>query len=344
MLAIALTMLFATAAAAPPARPAGAVGETDPCKVVRVVDGDTVRVIVGGKEEALRLLAIDTEESHNSVAKKITPFGLETSVWAKSFIQEGQPCVLEYGPERRDVYDRLLAYLWLIEDGTWKDYNLQTVEKGYAPYFTKYGYSREHHAEYVAAQKAAQEKKLGVWDPSNEGNLRGTYLGPDGLIAWWNERADALAVFEKDARTRPDIVDTRMHYNLIRDQVDAAKGPLTLTIFTSIRNPDEKSSTWVGKCEGKLGQTLEIVAAGGASETESVLKASVGKYRYFTGTIARKEEGKGLRLAILKAEDVMAAVPPKPGSKETVVKPATAPQATPTASPAKKKKPAKSAT
>src|SRR5687768_10651258 len=145
-------------------RPAGIVGSSDPCVVVRIVDGDTADVEVRGKNERLRLLAIDTEESWPSPSKPVTPFGLETSKWAKGFLAAEEPCWVEYGAEKYDAYDRLLAYLWRREGGEWKMYNLQAVERGYSPYFTKYGYSEHHHAAFVAAEKRAQKAKRGIWD------------------------------------------------------------------------------------------------------------------------------------------------------------------------------------
>ena len=330
-----LFLAFVLLAAAPtPDKPSGITGESDPCTLGRVIDGDTVDVKIGAKQDRLRLLDIDTEESHNSVAKKITPFGLTTSDWAKGYIESGGPCWVEYGPERRDVYDRLLAYLWIKKDGAWEDYNLSTIKKGYAPYFTKYGYSKNHHAEFAAAQKKAEEENVGVWDPANEGNLRGTYLGPTGLIAWWNERADSLAQFDKEARMRPDILDTRIHWELVRDHAGAKQ-----TVFTSIRNPDEKGSGFVGKCEGKLYQPTEIVALNGESSVEDALKASVGKYRYFTGMVTLSEDRKTIRLEIAKVTDISATPPPK----TSVAKPAATAKATPApksaaAATAKKKK------
>ncbi|HVO30629.1 MAG TPA: thermonuclease family protein [bacterium] len=307
-LTLALLLLFA-APASSTEKPKGIVGESEACSVVRVIDGDTVDVKIGERTDRLRLLDIDTEESHNSVAKKITPFGLETSAWAKEYVQPGIPCFVEYGPERRDVYDRVLAYLWVKREGAWENYNLTTVKTGRAPYFTKYGYSKNHHEEFAAAQKDAEEKHVGIWDPANEGNLRGAYLGTAGLIAWWNDRADSIARFEKEGRMRPDILDTRWHFDLLR-----AKSGGPVTVFTSIREPDAKAAGFVGKCEGKISQVLQIVAAGGDAKVEDALKASIGRYRYFRGQLERGDDGKSLRLTIASTDDIAVDPPPKPAA------------------------------
>jgi micrococcal nuclease len=43
--------------------------------VTRVVDGDTIVVALDGTSEHLRLLALDTEESHRGGTKPVTPWG-----------------------------------------------------------------------------------------------------------------------------------------------------------------------------------------------------------------------------------------------------------------------------
>jgi micrococcal nuclease len=53
-------------------------GTTVDATIVRVVDGDTVRLQADGREQSVRLLALDTEESNQgSATKPITPWGRE---------------------------------------------------------------------------------------------------------------------------------------------------------------------------------------------------------------------------------------------------------------------------
>ncbi len=307
MLAALLLLVLAAPAAAD--RPKGIIGSSDPCVIVRIVDGDTADVAIRGKTERLRLLAIDTEESWPSPSKPVTPFGLETSKWAKGFLVAEEPCWVEYGPERYDAYDRLLAYLWRKDTGEWKMYNLQAVERGYSPYFTKYGYSENHHASFVAAEKRAQKAKKGIWDPGNSADLRGKYLGPDGLRTWWDDRADSLKAFEKVREEHPEIVDTRTRYPVLMRRHGE-----TVTVFTSIRQADESGSQWVGKCEGKLHESFEVL--GEDAVTEDALRGTVGKYRYFTGRI--DVDGKTVRLFVSTPDDVRLAPKPKPQKKASI--------------------------
>ena len=80
-------------------------------EVVRVVDGDTIEARIGGEVEDLRLIGVDTPET----VKPGTPvqcFGPQASHFTKGRL-EGQRVRLVFGVERRDIYGRLLAYLYL---------------------------------------------------------------------------------------------------------------------------------------------------------------------------------------------------------------------------------------
>ena len=79
----------------------------DAWPVVRVVDGDTIRVRYEGREEPVRLLCIDTPERGES--------GFEEATEAMRGLVEGREVVLEFerpGEMERDRYGRLLAYVF----------------------------------------------------------------------------------------------------------------------------------------------------------------------------------------------------------------------------------------
>ena len=63
-------------------------------KLTKVVDGDTVKVEIDGKEESLRLCCLDTEESWVGGSKPVTNAGKLASKWAKEYFgvnEEGFP-------------------------------------------------------------------------------------------------------------------------------------------------------------------------------------------------------------------------------------------------------------
>ncbi len=80
-------------------------------RVARVVDGDTIEARIGGAVEDVRLIGVDTPET----VKPETPvqcFGERASHFTKRRLT-GRQVRLVFGVERRDVYGRLLAYVYL---------------------------------------------------------------------------------------------------------------------------------------------------------------------------------------------------------------------------------------
>jgi micrococcal nuclease len=90
-------------------------GESEPrsadAYVSRVVDGDTVEAQIGDEVEDVRLIGIDTPET----VKPDTPvecFGPQASSFTHRVLTE-QPVRMVFGVERRDIYGRLLAYVYI---------------------------------------------------------------------------------------------------------------------------------------------------------------------------------------------------------------------------------------
>jgi micrococcal nuclease len=79
--------------------------------VTRVVDGDTVEVLLDGREEDVRYIGVDTPET----VKPDTPvecFGPQASAFNHALVEHRQ-VRLVFDEELRDVYGRLLAYVYL---------------------------------------------------------------------------------------------------------------------------------------------------------------------------------------------------------------------------------------
>ncbi len=113
---------------APASRPesGGGSGQSVTADVDRVVDGDTIEVQLGGDEEDVRYIGIDTPES----VKPDSPvecFGPEASERNHELV-DGQRVRLVFDRERRDVYGRLLAYVYVGDDFI----NAELVRGGYA--------------------------------------------------------------------------------------------------------------------------------------------------------------------------------------------------------------------
>ena len=138
-----------------------AIGSSKEYKVIRAVDGDTVVVVHHGKEEKVRLLCIDTPESVHPDKKQNIPMGKVASDFTSHRLM-GKYVDLEFGPELRDRYGRLLAYV--VVGG--ENFNIEIVRQGLSPYYTKYGSSRKYDQDFREAEKLARKNKLNIWgDP-----------------------------------------------------------------------------------------------------------------------------------------------------------------------------------
>jgi micrococcal nuclease len=94
--------------------------------VTRVVDGDTVEARIGDAVEDVRLIGIDTPET----VKPDTPvqcFGPQASSFTHRVLTE-QPVRMVFGVERRDIYGRLLAYVYIGH----RFFNAELVRRGLA--------------------------------------------------------------------------------------------------------------------------------------------------------------------------------------------------------------------
>ncbi|PRQ09998.1 thermonuclease family protein [Enhygromyxa salina] len=205
---------------------AGLVLGEYPLKQNAIVDGDTIKV--DGLDASLRLLAIDTEETFKSdkswrafevgwdnylaneqaktsrMIKVPTPLGMDAKHWAEDFFAGVTSVRLERdNPKQiRGRYNRFLTYVFVQRDGEWVNYNLEAVRAGMSPYFTKYGYSRRFHYEFVAAEAEAKAKQLGLWAAGAQ-----CYPDYDARAVWWNARADFVAQFEAEAAADPTLID-----------------------------------------------------------------------------------------------------------------------------------------
>lgn len=97
-------------------------------QVLRVVDGDTVLVRVGGRRERVRYIGIDTPESVRPGAA-VQCFAKRASAFNARLVA-GERVRLVSDAERRDRHGRLLAYVYRVRDNLFV--NAELVRRGYA--------------------------------------------------------------------------------------------------------------------------------------------------------------------------------------------------------------------
>ena len=128
--------------------------------VVRVVDGDTVSVDLGGWEEPVRLIGIDTPETGAGGHAAPECGGEDATAFAEALLPEAEPVIVEVGAEARDLYGRLLGYVARSGDGLFV--NLEIASAGHAEALaiepnTKWA------DEIGAAVDRARNEGLGLW-------------------------------------------------------------------------------------------------------------------------------------------------------------------------------------
>lgn len=93
---------------------ADASNSLQPAEVVRVVDGDTLKVrLADGEENYVRLVGVDTPESVASDESRNCEEGRIAADFTKSIILQGQAVWLSRDVSDTDRYGRWLRYVWL---------------------------------------------------------------------------------------------------------------------------------------------------------------------------------------------------------------------------------------
>ena len=133
----------------------------DPTRAVvtRVVDGDTIHVSIGGNEETVRLIGINTPETVDP-RSPVECFGEEAHDHTESLLPGGTEVRLVRDVEARDRYHRLLAYVYRVDDGLFV--NLALAEDGYADLLT-FPPNVAHVDDFTRAVREAREAGRGLW-------------------------------------------------------------------------------------------------------------------------------------------------------------------------------------
>ncbi|HEY7622788.1 MAG TPA: thermonuclease family protein [Solirubrobacteraceae bacterium] len=127
-------------------------------QVVRVIDGDTIGVRIGGRTERVRYIGVDTPES----VKPDTPVQCyaKRAAAANAALVAGHRVRLVGDVEHRDRYGRLLAYVYREGDGAFV--NALLVREGYARTLT-IAPNVAHAAEFARLARTARRDGKGLW-------------------------------------------------------------------------------------------------------------------------------------------------------------------------------------
>lgn len=145
-------------------------------RITQVIDGDTLKVRYNGKTKTVRVIGIDTPESHKPNvpvecgAKQATSTAFQWAfkrqldydgdgLWDHG--REGRMVTLRTDPTqtKTDKYGRLLAY---VNRGS-SDFGRRQISKGWAEVFVYANNPFKRFAAYDKSAKAAQSAGVGVW-------------------------------------------------------------------------------------------------------------------------------------------------------------------------------------
>ncbi len=126
LLAVLVYLLVAGDGGDPASTGGGAAREPVTARVVRVVDGDTIEVAIDGGTDDVRYIGVDTPETVKP-GEPVQCYGPEASAFNHRLV-DGATVRLVFDRELRDIYGRLLAYVYA--DGTFV--NAELVREGYA--------------------------------------------------------------------------------------------------------------------------------------------------------------------------------------------------------------------
>ena len=126
-------------------------GDRVQAQVISVGDGDTLRAIANGKEITVRLACIDAPETNQ-------PLGPEATEALRFMLPRDQAIALRVSDI--DRYGRTVAEIYRGESLI----NLTMVREGAAVVYSQYlNGCASNRDEYLKAESAAREEKLGFW-------------------------------------------------------------------------------------------------------------------------------------------------------------------------------------
>jgi len=122
------------------------------------VDGDTIAVNMNGIVETVRMIGVDTPETHRPNTP-VQCYGPEAAAFTKQLVGTSK-VRLQADPldTNRDRYNRLLRYVYL-PDGRMVETEL--INNGYGFAYTSFPFEKSD--EFRADQDAAQTAKKGLW-------------------------------------------------------------------------------------------------------------------------------------------------------------------------------------
>ena len=137
-------------------------GELEVGRVVRVVDGDTVVVTIGDRQERVRYVGVDAPELANADTGAPAECGAAEATEANRLLVLGVEMELERDVSDRDRFGRLLRHAWIGIDDDRVLVTERLVVDG-AIEARSYPPDTRHDARLDAAEREARTDGAGIW-------------------------------------------------------------------------------------------------------------------------------------------------------------------------------------
>ncbi len=129
-----------------------------PARALKVVDGDTIVVGLGGKLFRVRYIGIDAPEMHDPATGRPEPYA-RSAKFANERLTLGRIVYLEPDVSDCDRHSRLLRYVWVDKETM---VSAELARLGYAR-VNRYEPDTRHQSFLEAIEKEARSARRGIW-------------------------------------------------------------------------------------------------------------------------------------------------------------------------------------
>jgi micrococcal nuclease len=158
ILIILMVIAFVTLANVPSLTKTAEVSQPGLYSINHFIDGDTIAVNMNGAVETIRMIGVDTPETHRPNSP-VQCYGPEAANFTKQLIGTNK-VRLQADPldTNRDRYNRLLRYVY-IPDGRMVETEL--ISGGYGFAYTQFPFEKSQ--QFSATQDTAKTSNKGLW-------------------------------------------------------------------------------------------------------------------------------------------------------------------------------------
>lgn len=149
-------------------RPDGLPPRVTEAEVIGHVDGDKLRVRVGGDDREVLLIGVDAPEIDEGPMGEC--YAEEASAALEDLVPRGATVYLESGGDNEDNKDRLLRFLWFDDDGEAVNTNVRLLREGVGSLDDR-GEESRHNNDLSEAEADAKAKDAGLWGECGENHV-----------------------------------------------------------------------------------------------------------------------------------------------------------------------------